>query len=113
MIVEDDPAVRAYTCALFADLGFNVVEAGDAPSALAMLDARGGAVDLLFTDIVMPGMNGRALAQTALARWPSLKVLFTTGYARETAPEDSAAITVAKPFNAATLAARVEAVLAR
>ena len=112
LVVEDDPAVRAYSRALLADLGFSVIEASDAASALVLLDARGGAVDLLFTDLIMPGMNGRALAETARARWPELKVLFTTGYAREAAPEDSGAVTVSKPFNATMLATQIEAVLA-
>ena len=112
LVVEDDPAVRAYSAELFADLGFEVVEAGDAPAALAVLEARSGEIDLLFTDIVMPGMSGRALAQAARDRWPELKILFTTGYAREAAPEESGMLTVAKPFNAATLATRVEAAMA-
>lgn len=111
LVVEDDPAVRAYSRALFAELGFSVIEAGDANSALTLLQSREGAVDLLFTDVIMPGMNGRVLAETARARWPRLKVLFTTGYAREASPADLGAITLAKPFNASTLAAQVEAAL--
>ena len=57
----------------------------DGPSALRQLEASDGAIDLLFTDIVLPsGMNGEMLAQQARALRPDLKVLFTTGYARNT-----------------------------
>jgi signal transduction histidine kinase len=83
LVVEDDKDVRAYTCEALNELGYAVVEAHDGASALAILGS-GPAIDLLFTDIVLPGgVSGRQLAEQAQARQPGLPVLYTTGYARD------------------------------
>jgi PAS domain S-box-containing protein len=80
MIVEDDPMVLASASAQFQALGYNILSAANAAEALAMVD-QGKKFDLLFTDVVMPGiMNGRELAQAMAKRCPGLKVLFTSGY---------------------------------
>jgi PAS domain S-box-containing protein len=81
LIVEDDEAVRQYASAALRQLGYNVYEAGDGPSALRILESQTD-ISLLFSDVVLPGMNGRVLAQEARRRRPKLKVLFTTGYSR-------------------------------
>ena len=82
LVVEDDDGVQAYVQEALEALGYRVLTATHTAAAIALLDARGGAgVDLLFTDIVMPGgADGLALARTAAERWPTLPVLFTTGY---------------------------------
>lgn len=81
LLVEDNPGVRETAVAMLEELGYRVRVAAEAEEALGWLD-RGEPVDLLFTDIVMPGvMNGRELAAEAAKRRPGLKVLFTTGFA--------------------------------
>ena len=80
LVVEDEPAVRRFTAEAMAELGYRVMEADAAAPALAMLD-RTDDVRLLFTDVVMPDMDGRALAAEAKRRRPGLKVLFTSGFA--------------------------------
>jgi len=79
LVVEDSAALRRIVVRQLKDLGYRVVEAADGAEALDMLKRE--AVDLLFTDIVMPGkMDGFALAQAAKERWPSVKVLLTSGF---------------------------------
>ena len=80
LVVEDNDMVRTYVTAQLESLGYNVLEAENGPSGLEKL-ASDEQVDLLFTDIIMPGgMNGRELAERALEQHPHLKVLFTSGY---------------------------------
>jgi CheY-like chemotaxis protein len=80
LAVEDDDAVRQLAVAHLQALGYRVLEASDGNRAVAMLRG-GGAVDLLFTDMVMPGgMTGRELAEEARRMRPGIKVLFTSGY---------------------------------
>jgi signal transduction histidine kinase len=81
LVVEDDPDVRKLTVEMLRDLGYVTLEADGADEALAKLDAH-PEVAMLFTDVVMPGMNGRLLANEALRRRPRIAVLFTTGYTR-------------------------------
>ena len=80
LVVEDDEPVRRLACLELRALGYDVLEAGRGSEALALLDS-GCPVDLLFTDVVMPGgMSGRQLAEAALQRRPGLRVLYTSGY---------------------------------
>ncbi len=80
LIVEDDEGLRDLAIKTVSSLGYEVISAPDGPSALALLDD-GVAVDVLFTDVVLPrGMNGIALASAALERRPRLRVLYTSGY---------------------------------
>lgn len=82
LVVEDDPDVRAYTVEMVRDLGYQVVSAANGFAALHVLHAQ-PELRLLFTDVGLPGgMNGRQLADEAILRRPGIKVLFTTGYAR-------------------------------
>ncbi len=81
LVVEDDADVRAYVVETLETLGYDVLEAGDAEGALSLLNAH-STVQLLLTDVVMPGMNGRKLAEEARQMRPLLKVLYMTGYSR-------------------------------
>jgi len=118
LVCEDDDDVRAYTVEVLRELGYRVLEAHDGPSALRLLERQEGGVDLLFTDVVLPsGMTGAVLAQEARARHPALKVLFTTGYARNAIVHhgrlDPGVELITKPFAYADLAARVRDMLDR
>ncbi|MFZ3236728.1 MAG: ATP-binding protein, partial [Stellaceae bacterium] len=115
LVVEDDPDVRDYTSGMVGDLGYNVLTAEDGASALRLLDAH-REVQLLFTDVGLPGgMNGRQLADQALRRQPRLKVLYTTGYARNAIVHqgrlDPRVDVVFKPFSYTDLAAKIRHVL--
>jgi two-component system NtrC family sensor kinase len=81
LIVEDDDGVRQYAAEILRDLNYQVIEAKDSASALKLLDAD-KAFDLLLTDVVLPGKNGRELANEVEARRPGVKVIFMTGYSR-------------------------------
>jgi PAS domain S-box-containing protein len=97
LLVEDDAGVRAVTAAMLKDLQFTVIEADNGARALDIVD-RESAIDLLFTDIVMPGMNGFELGRLARERRPQLPVLYATGYAASyTAPEKDADV-LSKPY---------------
>ena len=82
LVVEDDAMVRKYVVTQLLSLGYQVTDRESAELALAVLDC-GESFDLLFTDVVMPGMNGGELAAEALQRQPDLKVLFTSGYTED------------------------------
>ncbi|UAK26740.1 response regulator [Sphingomonas nostoxanthinifaciens] len=84
LLVEDDPAVRMLVRDVLAELGYGVEEAGDADAAIPQLRAM-PRIDLLVTDVGLPGMNGRQLAEVARDLRPGLKVLFITGYAERAA----------------------------
>jgi CheY-like chemotaxis protein len=81
LVVEDNLGVREYSAEILRDLGYTIIEAEDGPAALRQIE-RNEAVDLLFTDIGLPGMNGHELVEEALRRRPKLKVLYTTAYAK-------------------------------
>jgi PAS domain S-box-containing protein len=115
LVVEDDDDVRAYTVEALRELGYRVIEAHDGPSALRLLE-RQFRLDLLFTDVVLPGgMTGAQVAAQARGAKPDLKVLFTTGYARNAIVHhgrlDPGVQLITKPFTLANLAARVRDVL--
>ena len=94
------------------ELGYQVVAAASAAEALSLID-QGERPALLFTDMVMPDMNGRQLAELALQRLPGLRVLFTSGYVRETGEgaAEFGARFLPKPFTLEQLAAKVRSVL--
>ena len=111
LVVEDDEDVRTFTVEVLDELGYRVLEAADGHSALDTLQKHPG-IDLLFTDIGLPkGMNGRELADEATRRWPGLKVLFTTGYARNAIVHhgrlDPGVELITKPFTQAALASKL------
>jgi signal transduction histidine kinase/CheY-like chemotaxis protein len=114
LVVEDEQQVRHMTVDALRELGYTVVPAGDAKQALEQIAAQ-PRIDLLFTDIMMPEMNGRQLADRARALRPGLPVLFTTGYTRNAVVHngmlDAGVAFLPKPFTMAQLAAKVHAVL--
>jgi CheY-like chemotaxis protein len=115
LVVEDDEALRAYTVELLQELGFRVLHASNGPAALEILD-REEHIDLLFTDVVVPGgVNGRQIAGEALKRRPKLKVLFTTGYTRNAIVHhgrlDPDVEFIGKPYSQAELGRKLRSIL--
>jgi len=115
LVVEDDEDVRANTITMLRELGYRVLEAPDGPSALQALQGRSD-VDLLFTDIGLPGgVNGRQLADQARLRRPDLRVLFTSGYARNAIVHqgrlDPDVELLSKPFTLTQLATKIRQML--
>jgi CheY-like chemotaxis protein len=115
MIVEDDPDVRSYLVETLEGLNYQVREAGNADAALADFAADPKPFDLLLTDIVMPGMNGRLLADEMQKRQPKLKVLFMTGYSRNAIVHqgrlDPGVSLLQKPITQAALGGKVREML--
>ncbi len=114
LVVEDEERVRALSVEALRELGYGVVEASGPRQALRMLD-EGQQVTLLFTDIVMPDMSGRQLADRARVKRPNLKVLYTTGYTRNAIVHngmlDPGTNLLTKPFSIEELAAKVRKIL--
>jgi len=115
LVVEDDDEVRAFSAEVLRELGYHVLEAGDGMAALRVLEHLQTDVDLLFTDVVMPGMSGRELSDEARKLRPSLKVLFTSGYTRNAIVHggrlDPGVELLPKPFTSRSLAERVRELL--
>jgi CheY-like chemotaxis protein len=117
LVAENEDDVRTFTVATLRELGYRVLPAPDGHAALRLLRIH-SEIDLLFTDIGMPGgLNGRQLADVAQALQPNLRVLFTTGYARNAIVHDGrvdpGVELVTKPFTQAELARKVRQVLDR
>ena len=115
LVVEDEEAVRTIIAAMLRRQGYTVVDAASPLAACELFDRHGDDVDLLVTDVVMPVMNGPALAQRLVAIRPSLRVLFISGYAGMPSPEVHHPNVgfLSKPFQSAVLAARVREMLGR
>ena len=115
LVVEDDAQVRAHTTEALRELGYRVLKAEDAQEALR-ISASADRIDLLFTDVVLPGgRSGRQLAEALLAERPTTKVLYTTGYARNAIVHqgrlDRGTALITKPFAMRDLAVKVWTVL--
>ncbi|MGK2911420.1 MAG: PAS domain S-box protein [Sphingobium sp.] len=109
LLTEDSPQVRQFARQLLSDLKCEVTEASNAEEALRFLTA--GSVDMLFSDVVMPGMSGIQLARTVQAQWPHLPILLTTGYSEEYLKGDAGDLEVLrKPYGPEKLAAAIAAV---
>jgi PAS domain S-box-containing protein len=109
LVVEDEAVVRLLIVDVLSELGYKTLEAADGPSALRIL-LSSQRIDLLVTDIGLPGLNGRQLADAALERRPTLKVLFMTGYAENAASNSflaSGMEIIAKPVTMDVLATRI------
>ncbi|ODN69310.1 Blue-light-activated protein [Methylobrevis pamukkalensis] len=114
LVVEDDERVRSFSTEALRDLGYTVLGAASGAAALALIEA-GARPTLLFTDVVMPGMSGRELADLVVKRLPEVKVLYTTGYTRNAIVHngvlDPGTHLLQKPFSVDQLAAKVRSVL--
>jgi CheY-like chemotaxis protein len=107
LLVEDDAAVRALAGRVLREVGYRVLEADDAPAALALAREHGPAIDLLLTDVIMPTQTGGMLAHALRQSRPDLPVLFMPGYPNDTAVQrgvrETEAPFLAKPFTPAEL----------
>ena len=115
LLVEDDPALRKLAARLLEPAGYTVLLAGTAEEALRLLECRGEPVHLLLSDVVLPGMSGRHLAEQLAPTHHGMKVLFISGYTSDTVlrhgVEEARAAFISKPFNAAALLRKVREVL--
>jgi CheY-like chemotaxis protein len=115
LIVEDNALVLEHVVGLVKSLGYNVIEASDGVQALAKLE-QDITVDLLFTDMVMPGgVSGRELAEIAVKKRPNLKLLFTTGFSTDVSHSsdfmDQNVNVLKKPYRRATLVEKLNMAL--
>jgi PAS domain S-box-containing protein len=114
LVVEDEPVVRGVILEMLHEEGYRTLEAVDGPSGLRILRTN-GRVDLLITDVGLPGMNGRQLADQARETRPGLKILFVTGYAESVAISDAflqpGMEMITKPFDLDHLSRRVRAMV--
>jgi CheY-like chemotaxis protein len=114
LVVEDETAVRALVVDVLEELGYRTLEAVDGPSGLKILHSK-QPIDLLVTDIGLPGLNGRQLADAARERRPDLRVLFMTGYAENATIAngflDPGMSMITKPFAIDALAARIRGMI--
>jgi PAS domain S-box-containing protein len=116
LLVEDEDAVRVIISAVLRRQGYQVLEASTPRGACDIFEQHGQEVDLLLTDVVMPEMNGPALAQRLVAVRPELRVLFISGYADMAMPLDSDNPNISflgKPFQASVLTGKVREILSR
>jgi len=117
LLVEDEESLRTLTRQTLQLSGYTVVEARDGLDALEVAKTFNGAIDLLLTDIVMPGMGGRALAQELGRKRPEIRTIFMSGYAGQApgaqGPLDPGSDFVAKPFTREVLARKIRGVLDR
>lgn len=117
LVVEDDPDVRSYVTEILEELHYDVVSAPDAGSALQLLDTKKVQIDLLLTDVILPGMNGRELADEVKKRQPAVKTLFMTGYSRNAIVHqgrlDSGVDLIQKPLTRSALERKIRDLLDR
>jgi PAS domain S-box-containing protein len=115
LVIEDDASLRRFTCRNLRDLGYTVVEATRGEEALTFLGSTAERVDLVLTDVIMPGVTGRALEQRLLSVAPHLKIVFTSGYTDDAIVHhgvlDEGTYFIQKPFTPAILGAKIRAVL--
>ena len=115
LVVEDEPAVLSIATTILVRQGYRVLAANSPGEALRLTEEHGGEIALLMTDVVMPEMSGRDLANTLVKRHPRLKLLFMSGYTSDIIAHhgviDEGVHFIQKPFTTADLAAKVRAVL--
>jgi two-component system cell cycle sensor histidine kinase/response regulator CckA len=117
LVVEDSPNVRKLVASLLVRRGHRVLQAGSAAEALQVAAGHPGPIDLLITDVVMPGMSGRQMAAELVAARPDLAVLYMSGYAEDTIVKEGVLQPgiefIAKPFTNDSFARKVDEVLGR
>ena len=115
LLVEDEDAVRRLAEHLLGQLGYRVLAAPDGTNALRLAKEQHGRIDLLLTDVVMPGMSGRQVAEHIQDLHPETKVLYLSGYTDDAVVrhgvQEAETAFLQKPFTTATLATKVRAVL--
>jgi two-component system cell cycle sensor histidine kinase/response regulator CckA len=113
LVVEDEPSLRTFTCTLLQENGYTVMEAGDGEEALALAGEYKQPIHLLLTDMIMPGMNGPAVAERLASLHPEAKVLFMSGYSGFVSRGlvDPHAVLVSKPFTRDELLRKIQQVL--
>jgi two-component system, cell cycle sensor histidine kinase and response regulator CckA len=114
LLVEDESVVREVTREVLVDAGYSVLESGTPAEALELASRHAGAIDLLLTDMVMPGMNGAELANQLCALQPHVVAVFMSGYAEGDVMEKikrTSAIHIQKPFTVNMLLSRVREAL--
>jgi len=116
LVVEDEPVVRNLIVEVLQDLGYRALEAADGPAGLKILQSK-RRIDLLISDVGLPGLNGRQMADQARERRPALKILFITGYAENATLAngflDPGMEMITKPFAIEALATRIRAIIER
>ncbi|AGL85050.1 response regulator [Pseudomonas protegens CHA0] len=110
LVVEDDAIVRMLIVDVLEELEFSVLEADGSEAALSLLEDAGQHIDLLMTDVGLPGMNGRELAERARTLRPQLPVLFASGYA-ESIEVPAGMSVIGKPFSIDQLRDKVRSIL--
>jgi len=115
LVVEDEDLVRMLVIETLEESGYRTIEASDAASALTILETD-AAIDLMITDVGLPGMNGQQLGEAALECRPGLKILFMTGYAPKSTLSDLSQLrpgmeVLNKPFSVELLASKVRAIM--
>ncbi|MGJ5817141.1 CHASE2 domain-containing protein [Paludibaculum fermentans] len=117
LVVDDQDPVRQLVCSILKAQGYRVLQAASGPAAVALAARYPETIHLLLTDVVMPQMSGRHLADTLATSRPGLKVLFMSGYSGDTVEDQGVALAgleyLAKPFTIAALADKVHSALAR
>jgi len=113
LLVEDEAFVREVTCEVLRSAGYRVLTAASADEAVCVYDSRGGDVDLLLTDVVLPGETGRTLAGKLRREDPDLKVLLVTGYGEQMKLREAQEECLPKPFSSEVLLGRVRQLLDR
>ncbi len=107
LVVDDDPTIRTFVCAIAHGEGLETLEAESGDDAFRVLQMRGGAVDLMITDIQMPNGNALALARVVAEKFPAVRTILMSGYAEA----DDAFDFVEKPFSWAIMRAAVRRLL--
>jgi CheY-like chemotaxis protein len=115
LVVEDQDAVRRLTMSVLESLGYRVLNAADGEEALALEARHGGPIDLMLTDVVLPGMTGKQVAERLKVLRPETRALFTSGYPQDVIADhglvDRDVAYIAKPYSPNDLAAKVREVL--
>jgi CheY-like chemotaxis protein len=115
LVVEDGEAVRKMICAMLSQNGYQCLEAADGHEALVVLEGI-GSVNLVLTDLMMPGMSGTELAKQISKDYPQIRIIFMSGYTDDLlirTPDGGSGLFLAKPFTASVLAESVRRALDR
>jgi CheY-like chemotaxis protein len=115
LLVEDEEGVREFALRILSRLGYKVLHAPGGKDALTLIEKTSERIDILMTDVLMPGMNGRELAELITTQHPEMKVLFTSGYTEDVFLGDGVSSGqpnfLAKPYSIHALAKKIRDVL--